>query len=249
VASFIANGHRLFYVEEGRGAPLVILHGNTSSSAMHEEELEHFGKRHHAVGIDFWGTGRSERIAEWPKRWWWNAAEDAAALVRHLGEGPAVFVGTSGGGVAALLAAIHYPETVKAVIADSCVATWRPEEVDAMMAGRSRLSLGQIAFWQKAHGDGWQTVVERDTEMIRSYATTGIDFFEGRLAEIACPVLLTDSLGDEMLPRVGEEICRMTREIPDCRALIVNDGRHPMMWSRAEEFRRVSDAFLSAVEK
>lgn len=244
---FSHNGHRLFYREEGRGALLVILHGNTASSACHAGELEYFGKRVHCAAPDFLGTGQSERVAELPKDWWKEGAGAAAALVEHLASGPALVMGPSGGGVAALLMAIHYPDKVRAVVADSCVERWTPQEVERIVEERARLSVGQIAFWKNAHGDDWDKVVSADTEMIRKWLPTGFDFFDGRLGEIACPVLLTDSLGDELLPRVGPQVSSMLAQIPDARAYLVMDGKHPMMWSRAEEFRRASDAFLASV--
>ena len=215
---------------------------------MHAGELEYFGKRFHVAAPDFLGVGKSDRLKPWPKDWWWRAARDAGALVEHMGEGPAVVIGTSGGGVAALRLAFERPDLVRAVVADSCVAVWRPGDVQALLAGRGRLSLGQMAFWQKAHGDDWQSVVEADTEMIGGFLETGIDFYEGRLGEIRCPVLLTDSLADEMLPRVAEQVPEMARQIPDCRVFLAEAGRHPLMWSGAEEFRRAADAFLGEIE-
>lgn len=244
---FTSQGRKIFYREQGSGPLIVLLHGNTASSACHTGELEYFGKRFRVVAMDGPGVGQSERISDWPHHWWLQVAHDAAALVEHLGCGAAVFMGTSGGGVASLLAAIHHGKLVRAVIADSCVENWTPDEVSRLTDSRSKISLGQIAFWRNAHGDDWQTVVAADTAMIRSWQDSGICFFDGRLGEIRCPVLLTDSLGDDLLPRVDEEVRRMAREIPDCRTLLVTDGRHPMMWSRAADSRRAADEFLATL--
>lgn len=46
----------LFYNETGSGSLLLILPGKTASSACHNGELDHFGKRYHAVSLDFRGT-------------------------------------------------------------------------------------------------------------------------------------------------------------------------------------------------
>jgi len=244
---FSVNGRRLFYREKGSGPLLLLLHGNTSSSACHEGEIEHFSDRYHVVAMDAFGVGQSERSAVWPHQWWLEMAHDAAGLVDILGEGPAIVMGPSGGGVTALLMAIHRPEHVRAVIADSCVETWTPEEVSGLIADRSRMSLGQIAFWQQAQGDDWHAVVQSDTAMIRSWQPTGLNFYDGRLGEIRSPVLLTDSLADELLVRIAEQVARMCQSIPDCRALLTNSGRHPLMWSRPDEFRRAADSFLASM--
>jgi valacyclovir hydrolase len=40
---FNNNDHQLFYREVGTGPLLLILPGNTASSACHEGEMQHFG--------------------------------------------------------------------------------------------------------------------------------------------------------------------------------------------------------------
>lgn len=99
---FTHRGRRLFFREQGGGPPLLILAGNTASSACHGGELAHFGARYRAVALDFLGTGMSDRAAAWPRDWWAAGAASAAALIDHLGAGPAVVVGTSGGAAVAL---------------------------------------------------------------------------------------------------------------------------------------------------
>ena len=241
---FEHEGMRLFYREAGGGPLLLVLHGNTASSVCYVGEVEHFSRRFHVASPDFPGCGLSERIDVWPKNWWRSCADAAAALVRHLDCGPAVYVGTSGGGIASLLAAIHHPATVRAVVVDSSVGAWTPEDLEGLLAARGKLSLGQIAFWQNAHGDDWHRVVDADTEMIKLWRETGVDFYEGHLGEITCPVLLTYSKADEMLPRVDEFNRNAAKKIPDSRVYSVEEGAHPMMWSRAEDFRRAADEFL-----
>jgi pimeloyl-ACP methyl ester carboxylesterase len=62
---------------------------------------------------------------------------------------------------------------------------------------------------------------------------------------IACPVLLTASLTDSLLPDVPAQTVAMAQQIPDCRLLLVNGGDHPLLWSRLREARAVIDAFLN----
>ncbi|MCD6405089.1 MAG: alpha/beta fold hydrolase [Planctomycetes bacterium] len=212
---FEYKGHKIFYREAGAGAPLVILHGNTASSAMHEDEIAHFAQAFHVVAPDLIGCGRSRRVATWPKHWWLESAHLAAALVGKTDEGRAVLVGTSGGAIAAILAAIEHPQLVRAVVADSFGRGWTPAEIDAVLADRSRCTVGQMAFWQKAHGDDWHNVVEADSAMIRSWHDTGIEFFEDRLGRVKCPVLITASVSDNLVPRIEAQARRTAAEIAD----------------------------------
>ncbi|MHC4712766.1 MAG: alpha/beta fold hydrolase [Planctomycetota bacterium] len=244
---FMHNGHRVFYLSRGEGQLMLLLTGNTSSSVWHEEDIEYFGARFHVAAPDPPGTGRSERLEKWPANWWLDYAHAVGTLIDHLAEGPAILVGTSGGAITALLTAIHYPAKVRAVVADSLCGHWTPEDIEKLIAGRRNLTLGNIAFWQRAHGDDWHDVVEADTAMIAGWRETGIDFFEGRLAEINCPVLFTASLADELVPRVEEEHRHMAGKIPDAQLVLFDDGEHPVMWSRAEDFRRAADSFLKEI--
>jgi valacyclovir hydrolase len=226
---------------------LVILHGNTASSAVHLGELAHFGQRYHAVALDFPGTGQSERLGVWPDAWWLQGAWAAVALMDHLSVAQGIVMGTSGGAVAALLMAQHAPERVRAVIADSCVMRQPPEVLRAEVAGRRQWHPGAVAFWQQAHGDDWEQVVEADNDLLLRLAQRGGRWFERSLSGIRCPVLLTGSLQDSTLHNGAAQMLEMASQIPESQLHLVNGGDHPLMWSRPELFRRAVDAFLASL--
>ncbi len=242
------EGHRLFYREQGHGPLLLILPGNTASSAHHLGELACFGRSFHAIALDFRGTGLSERLAPWPDDWYEQAAHDVAALVKRTGEGPAYVMGTSGGGMVALLLAILHPEAVRGVIADSCIEVYPPELLRQEMARRNPQGPEAAAFWRSGHGADWEEVVAADSAMMRRFAAQGGDLFRGQLGRIGCPVLFTVSLADEMLPDPGAQVCHMVQQIPSSRAVIFPEGTHPLMWSRAGDFRQVAGQWLAAMQ-
>jgi len=239
------GGLTLHYREAGTGPLLLVLPGNTASSACHDGELAHFADRFQVVSPDFRGTGQSTRLAAWPDDWYQQCAHDMAALLDHLGARRCIAMGTSGGAIVALWLAILHPARVTAVIADSTAAGYPPAWLRQAMATRSARSPGQVAFWQGAHGADWAQVIEQDTLMLLGIADRGGDFFGGRLAEIACPVLLTASLGDSVLYDVGPSQLAMVSALPDSRLFLARQGDHPLMWSNAAEFRSVADAFLA----
>ena len=243
--AFSVGDLTLHYREVGAGPLLLVLPGNTASSACHDGELAHFADRFRTVAPDLRGTGQSTRLAAWPDDWYPQCAHDLAALLDHLGAERCIAMGTSGGAIVALWLAILHPARVTAVIADSTAAGYPPAWLRAAMATRSARSPGQVAFWQGAHGADWAQVVEQDTLMLLRIADRGGDFFGGRLAEIACPVLLTASLGDSVLYDVGPAQLAMAAALPDSRLFLAKQGDHPLMWSNAGEFRRVADAYLA----
>ena len=172
---FIWNGHRLFYRERGEGPLLLLLPGNTASSACHGGELAHFAGRYHVVALDFLGTGQSDRVEVWADDWWAQGAHQAAALVEHLGNVGCIVMGTSGGAVIALLMASAYPERVRAVIADSCEERFPKALLQKIVVqDRAQHTPGQIAFWEGAHGANWEQVVDADTEMLRRFAERAV---------------------------------------------------------------------------
>lgn len=241
------NGSTLFFREAGGGPPLLILPGNTASSACHGGELEHFGLRYHTIALDLPGTGRSGRLSAWPRDWWSAGARAALALLDALHIGRCAIMGTSGGAAVALLAALAAPDRVAAVVADSLVPRIPPPQLCALVAERAARTQGQEQFWSVAHGDDWSQVVDADTAMLAAHADTGLDYFGARLAGVACPVLITASLGDPLLPEVGPQLCAMARALPRARLFLTNAGDHPLMWSRPDDFRMAADAFLARV--
>ncbi|MCL5998283.1 MAG: hypothetical protein M1546_19855, partial [Chloroflexi bacterium] len=103
---------------------------------------------------------------------------------------------------------------------------------------------GQTGFWRYGHGDDWAQVVDADCDLLRRFARAGGDWFNGRLAEIGCPVLFTGSLRDELLQNAGQQMCAMAMQVKGSQVFFTSEGSHPLMWSRAADFRRAADGFL-----
>jgi pimeloyl-ACP methyl ester carboxylesterase len=243
------NQQRLFYRQQGDGPLLVVLPGNTASSAHLQGELDYFSKRFQVAALDFLGTGLSDRVEIWPDQWWYQGARQTKALIEHLGFEQAILVGTSGGAVAAMLLAIHAPERVRAVIGDSFVEQAPPEQFRRLViAGRTQRTPGQIDFWRAGHGDDWERVVNADTAMLERFADQGANWFQGQLDRLQCPVLLTGSLQDELIPGAPQQFCGMVEKIADCRLYLHPKGAHPLMWSEPRAFRTVSDHFLDDIQ-
>lgn len=244
------NQHRLFYRRQGSGPLLVILPGNTASSAHLQANLDYFSDRFQVAALDFLGTGQSERVVVWADQWWYQGARQIAALIAHLGYRQAVLMGASGGAVAALLTAIHFPQVVRAVVADSFVEQAPPEEFrQRVIADRAQRSPGQVEFWRAGHGDDWEQVVDADTAMLARFADQGADWFQGQLDHIQSPVLLTASLRDPLIPGVAGQFCGMLEKIPDACLYLHTTGGHPLMWSEPDAFRAISDHFLQTFLK
>lgn len=243
------NNHEIFFRQQGKGPLLLILPDNTSSSICYQEEMDYFSNQYCTVSLDFFGTGKSGRVDVWARNWWKQAAKQAKILVEYLGFKECITLGTGGGGVIALLMAIHYPDKVRAVIADSSVdQVSKKDTLRFILEDRGRRTQQQRQFWEYAHGQDWEQVIEADTAMLLRFSQGGGDHFSNRLAEIHCPVLLTASKQDAVFPKISQKIYRMSEQISNCRVYLNNDGGHPMMKAAPQEFRVISDYFLKQME-
>lgn len=111
------DGVRLHYVEQGRGEPLVLLHGNGSmiqdfaSSGL----IETASKRYHVIAFDRPGYGHSER----PRSTIWTAEAQAelieAALIK-IGISQAIVLGHSWGCSVAVALALRSPNLVGSLV-------------------------------------------------------------------------------------------------------------------------------------
>lgn len=236
MGDWMNDGRRLHFREAGSGFPLLILPGNTASSAHHLADLDRLGAQYHVYAFDPYGTGQSERAAVWPQDWWGLAARDSAALMQAQGHAQWAVLGTSGGAVAALMQALLFPDAVRLVVADSLTPSWQPDAMRRVVAARQQRLPGQIAFWQAGHGDDWEQVVDADSDLFMRFAASGADWFGDRLAGVRCPTLLTGSFADSAIPNPGERLFEMARQIPSADLYISGRGDHPFMWSEADAF-------------
>jgi len=238
---------QIYYRLKGQGPLLLILPGNTASSACHQEEMTYFSSQFTTASLDYLGTGKSDRLVSFGDDWFQKCADQAVALIQHLGRKPAVLLGTSGGAVVALHAAARHPKMIRSLIADSFTPVFTQEMLQQnVIEERSVRSEGQVAFWRFAHGEDWERVIDADTEMLKRLTETGGNWLRDSLSHIECPILFTASLEDHMLRQPATYLIEMLQQARDGRAFIYQHGEHPLIWSNPGEFRRAVSSFLSA---
>lgn len=129
-------GGEIAYDVTGGGAALLLLHAFPLSRAMWSGQVEAFERQWRVVRFDVRGLGESsasdgivtmERIAD-----------DAAAILDHVGGSQAVVCGLSMGGYAALAFARRYPERLRGLVLADTRA-----DADTPDARRGRAELGE----------------------------------------------------------------------------------------------------------
>lgn len=104
----------LHYVEQGHGAPLILLHGNGEDHTYFEKQIAYFSKRYRVIAVDTRGHGASPRgDAPFTIR---QFAEDLRSFMDRHAIARAHLLGFSDGGNIALVFALKYPERVGRLI-------------------------------------------------------------------------------------------------------------------------------------
>lgn len=157
-----ANGVSLYYEEHGEGAPIVCIHGTSTSAAVWSAAaVDALAQRGRTIVYDRRGCFRSER----PEPYVTSVrehADDAAALIDALGAAPAIVIGRSYGGETALDLALRYPDRVRAlalleaaVLAfDEEAAAWESHVAERVLAAAERdMATVTETFLREVAGD------------------------------------------------------------------------------------------------
>jgi pimeloyl-ACP methyl ester carboxylesterase len=111
-----APGVELAYEERGSGAPVVLVHGTGATRGFWTETLAALGDDVRALAYDRRGYGDSGAPEGYTATTVGEHADDLAALIGVLGDGPAVVCGHSFGAIVALDLLLHQPELVRAAV-------------------------------------------------------------------------------------------------------------------------------------
>jgi pimeloyl-ACP methyl ester carboxylesterase len=126
------QGIRLYYEQQGRGAPpLVFVHGYACDHEDWQPQVDFFQSRHHVITCDLPGHGASERHPDHCSIESFGAA--VSALLAALELAPAVLIGHSTGCRVVLQAYLTAPERVSGLIFvdGSCVGENDPQAAEA----------------------------------------------------------------------------------------------------------------------
>jgi proline iminopeptidase len=121
-----ANGVLIYYVEFGKGQPLVILHGGPGADHTYFLPwLLPLARTHRLIFIDERGSGRSERLQDVSQYTIEKMADDVEAVRVALNLGKIDLLGHSCGGVLAEAYALKYQQHLNHLILNSTFASTR----------------------------------------------------------------------------------------------------------------------------
>lgn len=199
----------IHYVEEGRGDPVLLIHGLAGDLSAWGPQMAALRERHRVVAFDNRGAGRSTQIDEPVSTL--DLARDTIALMDHLGLADAHVVGRSMGGAIAQLVALERPDLVRSLVLCASFAKLDP------LGRRVLTNMRQVLEWRGDWGDharhsvgnfvGWaffnrereavariEALIGGETRLPACYIRQNHACLEhdtlDRLADIACPTLV-----------------------------------------------------------
>jgi 3-oxoadipate enol-lactonase len=239
--AFVENqGARIYWDEQGRGEPVLLIMGLGYPSAMWHRTRPALAARYRTIALDNRGAGRSDTPpGPYPIR---LMASDAAAVLEAAGiENTHVF-GISMGGMIAQEFALQYPNKVRSLIL-GCTAAGGPEAVRAedevlrvlMTRGQDLEQFGRAINPFIYDAGTSPQLVEEDTALRLKWYASGDGYFAqlqavmaweaySRIAQISAPTLVIHGENDRLVPT--ENGRRIAGRIPGAKLVIIRAASH-----------------------
>jgi pimeloyl-ACP methyl ester carboxylesterase len=236
----------------GSGPPLVFLHGGWGYEIYpFDRQLDAFGD-YRVIIPDRTGYGRSPRIADLPADFHRRAAAETSRVLDALGIERAALWGHSDGAVIAVWMALAEPDRFTAVILEAVhFFRVKPRSREFFeTAVRDPDSLGErvCRVLERDHGSEWRTIIRLGGQAWLALADTApgpeADLYDGRLGDLAAPVLFVHGADD---PRTEpEELEAARRALPRATFAVIPGAGHSPHSERGafEECNRAVREFL-----
>ena len=252
------NDVTIGYTDEGRGVPLLFVHGFPLSRGAWQKQIDTLRSSHRTIAPDLRGFGESETgtgpvtMAQY--------AEDLHALVQQLKTGPVVLIGHSMGGYVSFAFLRQYPEMVRGLI---LVGTKSGNDTPEAAAGRR-------ATAEKVQAKGIEVVIEAMApkmlaannhdhamaDQVRGFMTPSkpagvIGALLGmaerpdataELARISVPTLVVSGADDTLIPPTESE--KLAQVIPGSQLNIIPQAGHLVAFEQPEKFNHVLEEWL-----
>jgi pimeloyl-ACP methyl ester carboxylesterase len=260
------DGRHIHYRDEGKGPPLLLLHGTSSSLHTWDGWVKALGGTRRTIRLDLPGyglTGPAPDGDQTPAR----QARIVAELLTRLGVHQADVAGNSLGGRVALTFALAYPERVrKLVLVDASGLSG--QETPGIFKLARVPGLSALLRWvtprflvrknvEEVYGvdariredtvDRYHDIARREgnrAAVIERFRAAPFPDLDDRVSAIRAPTLLLWGARDPWIPLSFGQ--RLSRAIAGSRLVVYPDAGHVPMEELPEQTARDADAFLRA---
>lgn len=256
-------GFKLHYLEAGRGAPVVLLHGLGGDGSRWGPNVEPLARDFRVFALDQIGFGQSDKpLANYHTG---MLAEFLVGFLKAVNVPKASLVGNSMGASVALYTAVHFPQVVdRIVLADGggfraasgpppvlpTPETLRRRQLQNSVTRDETREFFRILFHDKSLVT--EKMVDEQLAMRLRSAFTITKMQEagerGSLSEqevrsVKAPTLVIWGKYDELANPAGAD--RLERTIPGAKKIIIDNCGHLPQLEKADEFNRIVRDFLA----
>ncbi len=254
------QGAKIYWDEQGQGAPVLLIMGLGYTSAMWHRTRPALAQHFRTIAFDNRGVGLSNvppgpySIA--------TMASDAAAVLDAAGIARAHVFGVSMGGMIAQEFALQYPARTRSLIL-GCTSPGGPSAVraehkvaDMLLARGMTLEQAREAILPCIYDVATtREKIEEDVGLRRRCLPTvagymaqlqGTLAWEGysRIAQIAAPTLVIHGKSDALVPPGNGEL--IAKRIPDAKLVLLKHASHLFLTDQTEEAHKEILEFLSS---
>ncbi|GHP00180.1 alpha/beta hydrolase [Reticulibacter mediterranei] len=260
----VPDGTRLYYEEVGTGEPLLLISGNGRDHTDWNGVRDDFAGRYRVIVYDHRGIGQSDK-PDTPPYTTRGLAQDAVALLDHLGVARAHVYGHSMGGMISQWLGIEHAEHIGALVLGATGpgnitgnapghGVSRTEEVKSLLSNlpprsqehlKAILSLVYSPAWIMAHPELMQGATSSIPEYVvrlQYQAVIGHDAWD-RVPDIHAPTLVIHGSEDQQVPTANASL--LAERIAGAQLHIVKGGRHAYFVEFRKEASRVVNSFLA----
>lgn len=255
------DGARLYYETIGTGEPLLLVMGQGSDHRGWDEVRDDFAANYQVIVYDHRGTGQSDK-PEHPPYSTRGFAQDAVAILDHLGIQRAHAYGISMGGRICQWLGIDHASRIGALVLGCTTpgnahGVRRKPEMDAAlrsMASDSNamskvLDASLSPRWVASHPEFLAKLAEMaknpippHAQKLHFLASEGHEAWDS-LPTITSPTLVIHGSNDQVNPTGNAPL--LAERIPGAELYVLQDGRHLFFVEFREEASRVVNEFLA----
>ena len=128
------NGLHIHYVDEGKGEPILCLHGEPSWSFLYRKMIAAMSKKHRVIAMDFVGFGRSDKFTEREAYTFKMHLDMLMGFIKAMNLEQLTVVVQDWGGLIGLAAVAHMPERfARLVIMNTGLPTGKGKPSEAFL--------------------------------------------------------------------------------------------------------------------
>lgn len=247
------NGVRLYYVTQGQGVPIILIHPPVLTSISFAAQLQELSKEYQTIAFDIRGHGKSQESEEpvtYPL-----IASDIKKLMDALRIEKAFLCGYSTGGSIVLEFLLRYPERAHGGIVVSGISEVHDLRLKARMSlgmvtaklGAMRTLALSLAWSNSERWMFWQTFKDAklgNSKNAEQYYRYSLKYnCTGQLSEIKHPVLLVYGEKDKGFHSYGHLLHRL---LPRNEYVYIRNVKHQIPSKAANAFHDIITQFIDS---